>query len=248
MNMTALIIEDEGPAANRLKKLLEPGVSVVGVCDSVEASVKWLNNNPSPSVILMDIELADGISFNIFKKTVITSPVIFTTAYDKFAIEALKLGALDYLLKPIDKEELTTALKKTSVYAKKSAPSVLKTQQDYLTDIATNEKPKKLAIRNLEDITFIEIEKIIKLKADSNYSHIYLNNGKQVTASKTLKDFEDLLSGYGFFRVHSSHLINLAFVEKYLKGEGGFVVMSDGSNIEVSRDRKKALLSLLTIN
>jgi two-component system LytT family response regulator len=249
--MTILIIEDETPAANRAKKLLaniNPQITVLGVCDSIEASVKWLENNPAPDLILMDIELSDGNSFKIFKKTEVKSPIIFTTAYDKFAIEAIKLGALDYLLKPIDQDELSGALKKAESNNSEKSAQIYKAQHQYLESITSEEKPKKLAIRNADGIVFIEIEKIVKLKADSNYAHIFLTNGKQLTASKTLKDFEELLSGYGFFRVHSAHLINLSCVEKYIKGEGGTVVMNDGSSVEVSRDKKKALLELLSIN
>jgi two-component system LytT family response regulator len=249
--MKILIIEDETPAANRVKKLLagiKPKITVLAVCDSIESSVKWLNNNPPPDLILMDIELSDGSSFKIFKKTKINSPVIFTTAYDKFAIEAIKLGALDYLLKPIDQEELSTAIEKIKSKQTETIASLYKEQHSYIASLTTEGKLKKLAIRNTDGVVFIEIEKIVKLKADSNYAHITLTDGRLLTASKTLKDYEELLSNYGFFRVHSAHLINLSLVEKYIKGEGGFVVMSDGSSIEVSRDKKKPLLALLSIN
>ncbi|HTB07291.1 MAG TPA: LytTR family DNA-binding domain-containing protein [Bacteroidia bacterium] len=249
--MKILIIEDETPAANRVKKLLatiNPEIVVPAICDSIESSIKWLEENPAPDLILMDIELSDGPSFKIFKKTQISSPVIFTTAYDKFAIEAIKLGALDYLLKPIEKNELSEAIARVENYNSAKAATILKAQQQYIESITAEGKPKKLAIRNSDGIIFVEIDKIVKLKADSNYAHIFLKDGKQLTASKTLKDFEELLSEYGFFRVHSAHLVNLSYIEKYIKGEGGFVVMCDGSSIEVSRDKKKALLALLSIN
>jgi two-component system LytT family response regulator len=249
--MKILIIEDEIPAANRIKKLLasiNTEITIPAICDSIESSVKWLQANPAPDLILMDIELSDGTSFKIFKKTQINSPVIFTTAYDKFAIDAIKLGALDYLLKPIEKDELFEAIQKVESYHSEKSESISKAQQQYIESITSEGKPKKLAIRNSDGIIFVEIEKIVKLKADSNYAHIFLTDGRQLTASKTLKDFEELLSEYGFFRVHSAHLINLSYIEKYIKGEGGFVVMCDGSSIEVSRDKKKALLALLSIN
>lgn len=246
--MKVLIVEDEIHAAERLKKLLlaiDSGIKVLHVCDSVESSVKWLKSNPGPELIFMDIEIADGRSFEIFKDVQIASPVIFITSYNEFAINAIKLNALDYLLKPIDKNELKEAVLK----AKKTLNS--NDHPDYQTiysSIAFGDKPKKLAVNDISGIRFVDIEKIVRLKADSNYTHIILTTGESITSSKTLKDYEDILVQAGFFRVHNTHLINLAFVEKYVKGIGGTVIMSDGASIDVSRQKKKELLDALSLN
>ncbi|HXP52480.1 MAG TPA: LytTR family DNA-binding domain-containing protein [Bacteroidia bacterium] len=246
--MKVLIVEDEIHAAERLKKLLlaiDPVIQVLQVCDSVESSVKWLKSNSSPELIFMDIEIADGRSFEIFKDVQVTSPVIFITSYNEFAINAIKLNALDYLLKPIDKNELKEAvLKAQKIINSSDRPDY----QTIYTSIASGEKPKKLAVNDLNGVRFVDIDKIVRLKADSNYTHIILTTGESITSSKTLKDYEDILVQAGFFRVHNTHLINLVFVEKYVKGIGGTVIMSDGASIDVSRQKKKELLEALSLN
>jgi len=251
--MQTLIIEDETPAANRLKKILQeidPGITVLGVCDSIDSSVKWLENNPAPDLILMDIELSDGKSFDIFNRMQVQSPVIFITAYDEFAIKAIKFSAIDYLLKPISKGELAVALLKVKNLASSKTTqqpdiSVLK---EFISNAAAGKKPKKLAVSNVNSTSFVELDKIVRLEASSNYTHIILDDKKQLVASRTLKEYEELLSEYGFFRIHNTHLINLSFVEKYIKGEGGFILMKDGASIEVSRLKKKDLLTALSLS
>lgn len=246
--MKALIIEDEIPAAERLTKLLSsvnPAITILSICDSVEGSVNWLKTNSAPDIIFMDIELTDGRSFEIFNHIDVTSPVVFITSYDEFAIKAIKLNALDYLLKPIDKQELASALQRLE----KNQKGNLSKSYSALSQSLNQEKPiKKLAIGDLNEVRFIEIDKIIRLKADSNYTHIYLASGESITSSRTLKEYEDLLINNNFFRVHNTHLINLSYVERYIKGIGGTVIMSDGVSVEVSRKKKKELMDLLSLN
>ncbi|HTA81652.1 MAG TPA: LytTR family DNA-binding domain-containing protein [Bacteroidia bacterium] len=246
--MKVFIVEDEVHAAERLKKLLlsiDSEVQVLMVCDSVEASVKWLKGNIRPDLIFMDIEIADGRSFEIFNQFTITSPVIFITSYNEFAIKAIKLNALDYLLKPIDKNELKEAfLKARKIITGGERPDY----QSIYSSIAAPEKQKKLAINDLNGARFVDIDKIVRLKADSNYTHIMLISGEAIVSSKTLKDYEEILTASGFFRVHNTHLINLSYVEKYVKGIGGTVIMTDGTSIEVSRQKKKELMDALSLN
>jgi two-component system LytT family response regulator len=249
--MKILIIEDEIPAANKLVKLLAAIDSsfITNICKTADESIQWLKNNPAPDLILMDIELGDGKSFRIFEEIEITSPVIFTTAYDKYAIKAIKLNALDYLLKPVTKSELEKALK----LVQQSNEVQPRTSKDFselqklFIDVAQGKRPKKLAISSREGTSFIEINDILRLEADSNYTHIILVNSKKITIPKTLKDYEHILSGFGFLRIHNAHIINLQFVEKYVKGKVGYVTMKDGSSIEVSQSRKMELMSALMI-
>ena len=191
--MKVLLVEDEIHASERLKKLLvaiDPQIEVLAACDSVESSVKWIKSNPLPDLIFMDIEIADGRSFEIFKQVQIPSPVIFITSYNEFAINAIKLNALDYLLKPIDKNELKEAvLKAQKILGSGERP-------DYPTiynAIGSGDKPKKLAVNDLNGARFVEIDKIVRLKADSNYTHIVLTSGESIVSSKTLKDYEEML-------------------------------------------------------
>lgn len=247
--MKTLIIEDETPAATRLKNLLvsiNPEINILNICNSVDSSVKWLKNNPAPELIITDIELGDGRSFEIFDKVTITSPIIFTTAYDQFAIRAIKFNALDYILKPVNKKELAEALEKVRKKMR-PAPSDLSELHHIITGMASGKKPKKLAVSTLESTQFIELDKIIWLEADSNYTHISISGGQKLTASRTLKEYEDILSEYGFFRVNKAYIINISFIEKLLKGDGGYVLMSDGKTIEISPLRKKELMATLSL-
>jgi two-component system LytT family response regulator len=247
--MKTLIIEDETPAAERLEKMLlavNPQARVLAICNSVNSSVKWLQSNTEPELILMDIEIADGRSFEIFDKVTITSPVIFTTAYDEFAIKAIKLNALDYLLKPVKKEELAAALEKVKELKKKSSGAISELNH-MAASVANGNKPRKLAVSSLECTELIELENIVRMEADSNYTHIYLKDKKHITASRTLKEYEELLSTLGFFRVNKAHIINLSHIGKLLRGDGGYVLMTDGKQIEISPVRKKELLQTIAL-
>lgn len=238
--MKVLLIEDEAVAAERLKKLLlsmDKDIEILSVCNSITASVEWLSNHPKPDIIFMDIELSDGRSFEIFKKVKVVSPVIFTTAYDKFALDAIKNNALDYLLKPIDKDELRHALTK---YKEKK-------MMDSVPDFSTLfEKPKKLAINLASDTRFIDIDDIEYLKADSNYTHIFTVKGEKITTSHTLGDYENMLAPYRFLRVHNAYIINPAYVLSFNK-TGGYLIMHNGSQIKISRYKNKELLALLSL-
>ena len=241
--MNILIIEDELPTANRLKSLLagiDETIEVLDVLPSIKKAVQYLNNNIIPDVIFMDIELSDGRCFEIFKQVKISVPVIFTTAYDEFALKAIKLNAMDYLLKPIDEKELIEALEKLKKLRKSNGTN------DFtpLIDVASGIKTKKIAIKDSTGARFVEISNIVRLQADSNYTVIFLTDKTEVLTTRTLKEYEDILTDYGFFRAHNAHLINLNLVEKFMK-DSNTVEMSNSDTIEVSRYKKKELLSKL---
>lgn len=250
--MKVLIIEDELPAATKLIKLLElteQPISILQVCRTVKESVNWLNNNPAPDLIFMDIELADGKSFEIFEQVKISAPVVFVTAYNEYAIKAIKLRALDYLLKPVTKPMLIEAIEASRQYVSAS-PGISQSLSDIrqlMNDMEEGKKPKKIAIKAKDSISFIEIDHISHLIADSNYTHLHLISGKKITIPRTLKEYEELLDSFGFFRIHNTYIINLSMVDKYIRGDGGQVVMKDGSTLEVSQSRKKELMQLLLI-
>ncbi|HXC06081.1 MAG TPA: LytTR family DNA-binding domain-containing protein [Bacteroidia bacterium] len=251
--MKVLLIEDEALAAERLKKMLlsvEPGTEIVGVCNSIASSVAWLQTHPAPDLIFMDIELSDGKCFSIFQSVTITSPLIFVTAYDKHAIQAIKLNALDYLLKPVNKAEMETAIQKVrerAPAAPKEEPA-LKNLELLVQGIAQNIRPKKLAINTMEGSTFVELDNIIRLEADSNYTHIYLLDGRKMLVPRTLKEYDEILNGFGFCRIHSAHMVNVTYVEKYIKGDGGQVIMRGGKSIDVSKVKRADLMKALAIN
>jgi two-component system, LytTR family, response regulator len=169
--------------------------------------------------------------------------LIFTTSYDQYAIKAIQFSALDYLLKPIEREELQKAVQKSEHHLHHPLPQQVEILLQKLNHptVALN----KIAIPTMDGLQMIFIESVISCKADSNYTILFLKNKQKITASRTLKEIEELLEDYSFARVHHSALVNLNEIEKYVKGEGGYLIMSDGSTVDVSRNRKEMLLKKL---
>jgi two-component system LytT family response regulator len=186
---------------------------------------------------------ADGFSVVEAIKE-IAPHIIFTTAFSEYAVKAFRVNAIDYLLKPIDPEELRAAVQRAK---EKPADSDKELYQRLavLEEKIFHPKSPKLAIQGVEGYSLVDHADVIRLEASSNYTHIYCKNGKKHTVAKLLKDFEEQLISSGFFRTHSSHLVNLSHVVKYQRGDGGYLFMSDGTQIEVSRSRKKDLLKIL---
>ena len=241
-----IIIDDEPRGRDTLKILLNkycPEVSVTGEAGSVVEGFKLINKE-APDVVFLDIEMPGNNGFDLLEMfNSIPFKVIFTTAYDKYAIKAIKYSALDYLLKPIDIDELKEAVSRIETNNRKDIGQAK--YEALLNNIKSENKRKKVAIPDLEGLIFVFIDEIVRCESDSNYTYIYLINKKKITASRTLGDFEELFSEENFFRVHRSHLINLDHLKKYIKGEGGFAVMADDSRVEVSRRKKPEFLEVL---
>ena len=232
----AIIIDDEEEGRSTLVNILNnfcKNVKVVAEAESVLTGLKTIQNNDC-DVLFLDIQLQDGTGFDILDKT--DNPdfkVIFVTAYDQFAIKAFKFSAFDYLLKPIDPEQLIQTVQKieSENYA-----------EEVKTLISNKKKIKNLALPSLEGIRFIKIKNIIRCKSESNYTRFFLASEENILVTNTLKEYDDLLSEMNFCRVHQSHLVNMEYVDRYIKGDGGTIIMSDGSEIEVSRRKKDEFL------
>lgn len=217
--MKVLIIEDEAPASRRLQKLIneiEPGFNVVAMLESVESSVKWLKNNPAPDLIFMDIQLSDGLSFEIFKNTNVDSPVIFTTAYDEYAIQAFKVNSIDYLLKPIDTEALRSGIDKFkkikdtySVYYKASEITEL---LQTLTPAQPVYKSRFL-IKSGQSMLIIPASDISCFYVDNKITFLVTNQGKKNIIDYTLEELEELLDPAHFFRANRKFIINIKALE-----------------------------------
>jgi len=244
--ITATIVDDEPYSCESLATLLErycPDVKLLDVCHSGAAALKSIEEQ-KPQLLFLDIEMPHINGFELVEKlSDIDFELIFTTSYDQYAIKAFRFSALDYLLKPIDKDDLQKAVQKAVNSTNHVTPQQIKTllQKINQPGITVN----KIAIPTLEGLLMILVESIIHCEADRNYTIIYTKNKQKITASKTLKEIEELLEDYPFTRVHHSHIVNLNEVEKYVKGEGGFLLMSNGNNIDVSRSRKEFLLKKL---
>jgi two-component system, LytTR family, response regulator len=243
----AIIVDDEEKSRITLQTLVKKHTSSVHVCelcDSVDNAVKAIVQY-APDLVFLDIEMPFQNGFQLLEK--IKEPsyqVIFVTAYNHYAIQAIKSSALDYLMKPVDVDELKEAVRKVESRQNNSTGNFKHLE---LLLATMKNKSAKIAVPTFDGLQMINAEDIIKCTADESYTHISLAGGKKLTVSKLLKDYEELLSPFNFFRIHNSCLINLTQVTRYVKGEGGYVVMSDGETCEVSRRKKTELLNRLSL-
>lgn len=242
--LKTIIIDDENNAIKTLQSYIYKyveNVTVVGTASSKSEAIELINTTTF-DLVLLDINLGDGTGFEVLEA--IESKdfyIIFTTAYDEHAIKAFKYSALDYLLKPINPEDFKDAISRLKLETKKRQLKQIEFASKYTSTEANN----KIIINSSNEIQFLEIEEIIRLESDKNYTDIYLINGQKITSSKTLKFYETLLPDSSFFRTHQKHLINIKYIKKFLKEDGGYVLLSDGSKLEVSRRKKEDLLNKL---
>lgn len=234
--MNAVIVDDEQRARNYLRGLIEdqyPEITILGEADGVQSGIKLIED-VNPDLLFLDVQMLDGTGFDLLAQINRSKyHVIFVSAYDKFAITAIKFSAIDYLLKPVESADLGMALQKV----KKT--NLNKDEKGKLDLLLHNiHKIDKIALPSLNGIEFVKIDEIVRCESLNNYTQFNLSSGEKIIISKTLKDYEDLLESKNFFRTHKSHMINLNYLKKYIKGEGGVAIMEDGSEIPVSRRRK----------
>jgi len=241
----AIIIEDETQAISALKSELQlhcPNVIVIGEARTVKDGIEKIKTL-QPDLVFLDIQLTDGQGFDILSAIEEhLFKVIFTTAYSQYAIKAIKYSALDYLLKPIDSEELVAAISKLQPSQKNEELARL---EMLISNIKNPEKRKKIALQTSEGFSIYEVDTIVRCSAESNYTCIYFSNGKKVLFSKTLKEFEELLEGSDFERIHHSHIINLNHLNSFVNKDGGYVIMNDKSTVPVSQRKKTQLMERL---
>lgn len=240
----AVLIDDEKNALEVLEMQLTrfcKEVTVVASCDGGMKGIAAIKKY-APDLVFLDIEMPHKNGFDVLHETKeINYDVVFTTAYDQFAIKAFKFSALDYLLKPVDILELQAAVEK--VRNKKGDRGLDEKIKILLEQLQPSQKlTHKIALPVGDAMQFMEPDEIIRCESDSNYTHIFLANGKKITMAKTLKEVEENISGAPFFRIHQSHLVNMNHIGKYIKGDNAYVVMKDGTQIGVSRNKKEAFL------
>lgn len=240
----AIIVEDEIGSRNNLKNILKEyctEISVIGEADSISSGLKLLKEERlAPDVAFLDISLPDGLIFQLLSQVdSINFDIIFVTAYDKYAIKACEFSCIGYILKPIDPDLLVEAVQRIK-YGKEN--QVAKRLEIFKQSFGGKATFDKISISAVDGIYFLNLTDIIRFEGDDNYTHIYTKNGERITVSKTIKLYDDLLSNQGFYRVHKKYLINVNYLQKFVKGDNGYVVMSDGAQVEVSR-RKRPLFS-----
>jgi two-component system LytT family response regulator len=216
-----------------------PQVQIMSVCNNGENALAAICQY-APDLIFLDVEMPRMNGFELLEKLpVINFHLIFTTSYDQYALKAIRFSALDYLLKPVDREELKKAVQKAEERMEIPIPQQL---QLLLQKLKPSQPINKIALPTIDGLQMIPIDSIVFCESDDNYSRLILKNKKKILVTRSLKDIEEMLEPYSFLRVHRSYLVNLNEIDKYIKGEGGYLLMSEGSSVDVSKNRKESLM------
>lgn len=247
----AIIIDDVKRSRESLADDLKrhcPEVEIVGEAESVKTGIDAIRKH-HPDVVFLDIQLEDGNGFNILEQVGKADfKVIFTTGSDEYGIKAVKFSALDYLLKPIDPEELVAAVQKLSESKeqKQDIGNNISVLIENLKNI--NNTSKRIALNSADRVHVVNVSDIVRCESQRNYTLFYIKGNKQILVTKTLKEFEDMLEDSGFVRVHHSHLINMSYMKEFVKSDGGYAVMTDGSQVPVAVRKKEHLLQILGLH
>lgn len=246
---SAIIVDDIDNSrvtlAHDLKEYC-PQIQVIGEANSVENAIREINDK-QPEVVFLDIQLGDGTGFDILEKLgEFNFQVIFTTALDSYGIKAIKFSALDYLLKPIDPDELIGAVNKLDKDKKKGD---VKESINLLLENLRDIKPetKRIALNSIDKVHMVHIKDIIRCESQGAYTIFYLMNKEQIVVTKNLKEYEQLLDEHSFIRVHHSHLINFTYLKEYVKKDGGYAIMTDNTQVPVSFRKRNKLLDMIGI-
>lgn len=244
---TAILIDDDNNLRNGMRAMLQrhqTEIAIIGEADSVKTGIETIEKL-QPQVIFLDIHLTDGTGFDILEQMSWTKAhIIFITAHEQYALKAFKFSALDFLLKPVDPEELAKSIGKIALALKKNNST------DHIDLLLENIRKKvdnfkRIALSTSDGIHLFEISDIIRCESNDNYTKFFIKDHKPLLISKTLKEYEELLSEHGFERIHQSHLINLAYLKSYIKTDGGYVIMSDNSKIAIAQRKRERLQELI---
>ena len=245
--LKAVIVEDEAKCREVLRELLKAyctDIEIVAEADSVDTGVKAIAKY-HPDVLFLDVEINGGTGFDVLDQAgELDASVIFTTAYDQFALKAFKFSAIDYLLKPIDIDDLKTAVGRVTSMTERNVSHYQ--IQNLLSNLRNPQEEPVLLVSTLDAVEFIPIRDIIRCEAQGAYTQLMLRDSKPVMVSKVIKEYEFMLKEHGFYRVHQSHLINLKEVRKYVKADN-YLLMRDGAQIQLARSRKEEFFNAMTM-
>lgn len=242
--LRAVIIEDEPKGRENLKQSIAthcPDIQIVGEADTIERGMVLLTNPEiEPDVAFLDIDLPDGLVFQLLDQLQpINFEIIFVTGHNQYAITACEYSSIGYILKPMEAAKLKEAVHRIRPRSENQFDRRWKMFKDHINNPNAF---SKMSIAALDGIYFVNIRDIVRFEAEDNYTHIFLQDGQRITASKTIKSYEDMLSPYNFYRVHKRHVINMNYMKMFVKGDGGYLIMDDGMKIEVSRRRRPAFM------
>jgi two-component system, LytTR family, response regulator len=243
---TAIIIDDVDNSrltlAHDLKEYC-PQIKIIGEANSVKTAIEEISEK-KPDVVFLDIQLGDGLGFEILETiNDFDFQVIFTTALDTYGIKAIKFSALDYLLKPIDPDELVEAVNKLENAKKDNIKDSINLLLNNIKDI--NPGNKRIALNSADKIHMVYVADIIRCESQGSYTVFHLKDKEQIVVTKNLKEYENLLEDYSFIRIHHSHLINFAYLKEFVKKDGGYAVMTDNSQVPVSFRKRNDLLEMI---
>ena len=243
-----VLIDDENNSLEMMEWLIKtycPQVSIDAMCNSSEKGIEAIKKF-RPDVVFLDIEMPHMNGFDMLEQfDKLFFDVVFCTAYDQFAIRAFKYSALNYLLKPVDPADLQETIRR--IEEKKSSPSKEQIEM-LLQNIRESAKPpvQRIALTTNDGMIFVSTQDILYCEAESNYTSVILKGGKKILVSKVLKDIDETLSGSNFYRIHNSYLINLNHIKKYVRGDGGYVIMENDVTISISRSRRHEFMELFS--
>lgn len=240
--LKSVIVDDEYKSRESMRILLEEfcdSVEVCALCQNVDEGIQAIRKF-KPEVVFLDVQMQRETGFDLLTKIQnINFEVIFTTAHSEYAIKAFKFSAIDYLLKPIDLEELKFAINKVN---KKLYDNISLRLEHLVQNLRSTSENYKLALPTSDGLFFVKVSDIIYCEASSNYTEIVTEDGKKHLVSRTLKEYDDMLTDHNFYRIHNSYLINLNAIKKYVRGEGGYVVMNNDRSLDVSKRKKEGFL------
>lgn len=249
--MRVIIVDDENTSSEVLERLIKhytPSLEIIAICNKPTEAIDCILQK-KPDLVFLDIEMPGMTGFDLLQKT---QPnffnIIFTTAHSQYGIKAIQFSALDYLLKPIDVDELVKAVHRAQEL--KNDNNILeriKILMENLQHMQNNNPFNRIALPTLDGLKLVFTSDIVRCMSSNNYTHVYLNTGEKIIISKTLKDVENIFTDYDFLRIHNSHLVNKNYIKKFIKTDQNTIIMSDGTEVEVSRRKKDELLKLLNL-
>lgn len=238
--MRTVIIDDEEKSRKTIKNFIAkyaPELMVLGEADGVETGIELIESI-QPELVFLDVQMGDGTGFDLLGRLQFDDfKLIFCTSYEHYAVKAFRFSALDFILKPIDPDIFKSAIERVKKSDdNKSCRNVLAQNEKNLT---------QLALRSAEKITIINLNDIVRCESSINYTQFIMSDGSKIMVTKTLKEYDELLAPHGFIRIHKSHLVNMNAIVRYIKGDGGWIELTDGVKIEVSRRKKDILLEAI---
>ena len=245
-SMKVIIVDDQISVRNSISTILNedyPELEIIATAGTIEEGISVISKT-KPDLLFLDVELPDGTGFELLQEMApVDFKVIFITGHQEYALKAIKMSALDFILKPFERDEIHGAVDKASALINNEEEQI---KLQALSENLENKKIlKRIVLPTSENLHLVAISDIIRAEADSNYTMFFIAGGQKIMVSRTIKEFDTLLSGSGMLRVHQSHLVNISFVDKYIRRDGGSLQLKDGTSIPVSQNLRKKVISAI---